>query len=67
MLGELFARFFFSSIRSGKFGQKTHHIKIKVLSFWTSLVETVVKNPAAKAGATGSIPGPGGFHIPWST
>ena len=64
MLGELFARFLFS-IQSGKFGQKTHHIKIKILSFWTSLVVTVVKNLPAKAGAMGSIPGPGGFHTPW--
>ena len=27
---------------------------------------TVVKNPLAKAGDMGSIPGPGGSHMPWS-
>ena len=27
---------------------------------------TVVKNPPANAGDTGSIPGPGGSHMPWS-
>ena len=27
----------------------------------------VVKNPPANAGNTGSIPGVGGFHIPWSS
>ena len=26
----------------------------------------VVKNPPANAGDTGSSPGPGGFHMPWS-
>ena len=26
----------------------------------------VVKNPPANAGHTGSIPGPGRSHIPWS-
>ena len=26
----------------------------------------VVKNPPANAGDTGSIPGPGRSHIPWS-
>ena len=32
----------------------------------TSLVDTVVKNPPANAGDTGSSPGPGRFHMPWS-
>ena len=27
---------------------------------------TVVKNPPANAGDTGSIPGPGRSHMPWS-
>ena len=27
---------------------------------------TVVKNPPANAGHTGSSPGPGRFHLPWS-
>ena len=27
---------------------------------------SVVKNPPANAGDTGSIPGPGRFHMPWS-
>ena len=27
---------------------------------------TVGKNPPANAGDTGSIPGPGGSHVPWS-
>ena len=27
---------------------------------------TVVKNPPANAGDTGSSPGPGGSHMPWS-
>ena len=27
---------------------------------------TVVENPPANAGDTGSIPGPGRSHIPWS-
>lgn len=65
MLGGLFARFLFS-IQSGKFGQKSYHIKIKILSFWTSPVVTVVKNAPARAGATGSVPGLGGLHAPWS-
>ena len=26
----------------------------------------VVKNPPANAGDTGSVPGPGRFHMPWS-
>ena len=26
---------------------------------------TVDKNPSANAGDTGSIPGPGRFHMPW--
>ena len=26
----------------------------------------VVKNPPANAGDTGSIPGPGRSHVPWS-
>ena len=29
-------------------------------------VGPVVKTPPANAGDTGSIPGPGRFHIPWS-
>ena len=28
---------------------------------------SVVKNPPANAGDTGSIPGPGGSHMPWSS
>jgi len=28
---------------------------------------TVDENPAASAGDMGSIPGPGGFHMPWSS
>ena len=27
---------------------------------------SVVKNPSANAGDTGSVPGPGGSHMPWS-
>ena len=27
----------------------------------------VVKNPPANAGDTGSSPGPGRFHMPWSS
>ena len=27
---------------------------------------SVVKNPSANAGHTGSIPGPGRFYMPWS-
>ena len=34
--------------------------------FGTSLVAPVVKNPPANAGDTGSSPGPGRSHMPWS-
>ena len=27
---------------------------------------SMVKNPPANAGDTGSVPGPGGSHMPWS-
>ena len=32
----------------------------------TSLVVQWIKNPPANAGDTGSVPGPGGFHMPQS-
>ena len=42
---------------------QTVWLKIKVLDF---LGGTVVKNPPANAGDTGSSPGPRRSHMPWS-
>ena len=39
------------------------HLKTKVKDFPSG---TVVKNPPANAGDTGSIPGLGRSHMPWS-
>ena len=38
---------------------------IKILS-WDFPGGAVVRNPPANAGDMGSIPGPGGSHMPWS-
>ena len=40
--------------------------RIKRYKFWDFLGGPVVKNLPAKAGDTGSIPGPGRSHMPWS-
>ena len=50
---------------------KIHNIKIKKNSFISIGVlgfpgGTVVKNPPANAGDTGSSPGLGGSHMPWN-
>ena len=39
---------------------------IKIKSFWDFPGGTVVKNPPANAGDTGSSPGPGRSHVPRS-
>ena len=49
-------------------------ILTKSFDFWDCLIKIflgfpsspVVKNPPANAGDTGSIPGAGRFHVPWS-
>ena len=35
-------------------------------AYWDFPGGAVVKNPPANAGHTGSIPGPGRSHMPWS-
>ena len=40
-------------------------LRLKI-PFWGFPVGTVVKNPPANAGDTGSSPGPGRSHMPWS-
>ena len=37
----------------------------KKLLFWDFPGGTVNENSSANAGDTGSIPGPGRFHMPW--
>lgn len=55
------------SIPVGKIWSEKATIKIKILSFWTSpVVAAVVKSPA-RAGATGSVPGLGGFTHDWAS
>ena len=39
---------------------------IKIKNFWDFPGGTVVKNPPANAGDTGSSPGPGSSHMPRS-
>ena len=38
----------------------------KKISIWDFPTGPMVKNPPAKAGDTGSVPGPGRFHMPLS-
>ena len=40
--------------------------KMKIWPFYGFPGGAVVKNPAAHAGNTGSSPGPGRSHMPWS-
>ena len=40
-------------------------VEIKI-QYWDFPSGAVVKNPPANAGDTGSIPGPGRSHMPWS-
>ena len=44
----------------------TKHSPIKENDYCNFPDGPVVKNPPANAGDTGSIPGPGGSHRPWS-
>ena len=39
---------------------------VKIKSLWDFPGGAVVKNPPANVGDTGSSPGPGRFHMPWS-
>ena len=51
------------ALRSWGFGKVGLPSKNKTRDF---LGGAVVKNPPANAGDTGSIPGPGRYHMPWS-
>ena len=49
------------------FGDKTFKEVIKLkMRPWDFPGGAVVKNPPANAGDTGSSPGPGRTHMPWS-
>ena len=45
----------------------TNYNGIKNMKYWDFPGGTMVKNPPANAGDTGSIPGPGRSHMPWSS
>ena len=45
---------------------KTALSVLKLKHSWDFPGGTVVKNPTANAGDTGSSPGPGRSHMPWS-
>ena len=59
---------------SGKMAAWSNHHKIfsvpivvtRMIKFWDFPCGTVVKNPPANAGDTGSSPGPGRSHMPQS-
>ena len=47
--------------------RKDRHLNwVKNNPFWDFPGGALVKNPPASAGDTGSIPGPGRSHMPWS-
>ena len=46
--------------------QLTSELDVKEFSSWDFPGGIVVKNPPANAGDTGSSPGPGRSHMPWS-
>ena len=39
---------------------------LKLVNYGDLRESSVEKKPSANAGDTGSIPGPGTFHMPWS-